>query len=571
MLFSTLLIATATVHGLASGASLPQRHSRQEPGSEPTCSGKEQGSTFTYTPSSGSPFDIICGQDYAGGDLKALTTSSFKDCLTACNTERTCVTVAYRDGACYLKNQVTSAVPNEGVWSAKKEVVPTNTALSCEDNRSDGITYTASKGRFRIICGKEYPGGDLTSTSTSTFEDCIETCATNARCIDVSYVNGACYLKQTLTTLSEVGYAWTAQLIDAQPSLPSPSATPTGPAPLSCLDNADNGKSYTTESGKIFTVECGVDHAGGDLAAVDSTTFETCMDACAVRDGCIDVSWVYGSCYLKSTLNEGVILSHVWTGRLTTSQSSPAVSMASAQTSSSASPTLDLSSSISLPLSTSITSTSSLSIVSFTTASSSPSSTPSPSGASTTSLLSTSTFVSATTNTPTSLEISAQTPSATSSGPPSFSTAFCLKVVTPGLPITGEYLTSFSINSNFVLGYNYPTLFFKLEQSGRLLMDTGNVVAPPSYTDRSFNQPRQFAPEVVAANPSNYPPFMCSITAKQTLECKVTGTLYTNKYWISCTDNQAKTCVQIASDMSLQKTYFELGVVPKEQCPAIGP
>jgi hypothetical protein len=188
MFFSTLLITTAIVHGLASGASLPQRLSRQEPGSEPTCSGKEQGSTFTYTPSSGSPFDIVCGEDYAGGDLKALATSSFKDCLTACDTEPTCVTVAYRDGACYLKNKVTSAVSNESVWSAKKENVPTSTALSCEDNRSDGVTYTASKGHFRIICGKEYPGGDLTSTSTSTFEDCIETCATNAHCIDVSYV-----------------------------------------------------------------------------------------------------------------------------------------------------------------------------------------------------------------------------------------------------------------------------------------------------------------------------------------------------------------------------------------------
>lgn len=153
MFSSTLLFTTVIVNGLVSGASLPQRLSRQDPSSEPTCSGKEQGTTFTYTPSSGSPFDIICGKDYAGGDLKALTTSSFQDCLAACDTESACITVAYRDGSCYLKNTLMSAVPNEGVWGAKKQVVHTSTALSCENGRSDGTTYAASKGQFKIICG----------------------------------------------------------------------------------------------------------------------------------------------------------------------------------------------------------------------------------------------------------------------------------------------------------------------------------------------------------------------------------------------------------------------------------
>jgi hypothetical protein len=45
--------------------------------------------------------------------------------------------------------------------------------------------------------------------------------------------------------------------------------------------------------------------------------------------------------------------------------------------------------------------------------------------------------------------------------------------------------------------------------------------------------------------------------------------LYTNQYWVACGSNQAKSCIQIVSDLNLPKTYIELGVVPKELCPAM--
>jgi hypothetical protein len=182
MLFKTLLVSSAISTAVLS-ASLPQRVPRQD--SEPTCAGKESGAAFSY-----GTFDVVCDQDYAGGDLKNLGTASFGECLTACDAEpqSSCVSVAYRDGACYLKSQVTPPVSNVGVWSAKRHVIPTNTALSCVDNKSDGGTYTASASgkSFKIICGKEYFGGDLTFTSTSSFEGCIDACAQNAQCIDVS-------------------------------------------------------------------------------------------------------------------------------------------------------------------------------------------------------------------------------------------------------------------------------------------------------------------------------------------------------------------------------------------------
>lgn len=125
-----------------------------------------------------------------------------------------------------------------------------------------------------------------------------------------SYVYGACYLKQTISTLSSANYVWTAQLI-------SDSSSPAPTKKLSCLDNADDQKTYTAKSGGAYIVECGVDYVGGDLKSIESTTFQSCMDTCDTTAGCIDVSWVWGKCYMKNALNSKVSLGYVWAGRRT--------------------------------------------------------------------------------------------------------------------------------------------------------------------------------------------------------------------------------------------------------------
>jgi hypothetical protein len=139
----------------------------------------------TDTEDVSSIFQITCGTDYWGGDLRSFQSDTFQGCLAACKTDAECVSVAYGGTSCYLKNILTTGQPNGGVWSAKKTV--TNKSLTCDaDGSSDGKTYTSSKGDFKIICGKDYAGNDLPSTSTKSFEACIETCATTDRCVDVS-------------------------------------------------------------------------------------------------------------------------------------------------------------------------------------------------------------------------------------------------------------------------------------------------------------------------------------------------------------------------------------------------
>jgi hypothetical protein len=148
-----------------------------------TCTEQNQGSTFTYT-TSGGAYDILCGQDYLDGDMSSTPAATFEDCLTACDAQSTCVTVAFANGICYLKNKVTTPVSNYAVWSAKKQGV--KRGLSCDNKIDDGITYQATKGQFKIVCGQEYSGGDLASTGTASFEECIEACVGNEKCVDVS-------------------------------------------------------------------------------------------------------------------------------------------------------------------------------------------------------------------------------------------------------------------------------------------------------------------------------------------------------------------------------------------------
>lgn len=119
-----------------------------------------------------------------------------------------------------------------------------------------------------------------------------------------SYVNGACYLKRSLATLVTADWVWTAIRQNSNTDA------------ISCVDNVSNGATYTAKTGGSYKIECGLDYAGGDMQSLDTATIELCMDACDRADGCVNVSFVYGTCYLKKIINgDGTPAGHVWTGR----------------------------------------------------------------------------------------------------------------------------------------------------------------------------------------------------------------------------------------------------------------
>jgi hypothetical protein len=63
------------------------------------------------------------------------------------------------------------------------------------------------------------------------------------------------------------------------------------------------GSKYTTSKNIQYTVMCGFDYSGYDLAAVSGSSFANCYDKCDGYSGCVSFSFVGGSgagtCYLK--------------------------------------------------------------------------------------------------------------------------------------------------------------------------------------------------------------------------------------------------------------------------------
>ncbi|EOO00973.1 putative isoamyl alcohol protein [Phaeoacremonium minimum UCRPA7] len=55
-----------------------------------------------------------------------------------------------------------------------------------------------------------------------------------------------------------------------------------------------------------------MDFPGGDISAIKTDTFEECLNSCDKTLGCIDVSYVAPSCYLKSSTATPVVAQNVW-------------------------------------------------------------------------------------------------------------------------------------------------------------------------------------------------------------------------------------------------------------------
>jgi hypothetical protein len=248
-------------------------------------------------------FNVQCGVDYPGtGDIGMTTEAALVDCIDSCRGTPECVAVVYSGNACYHKdNTIGEPVRNAAVSGAIQQgftpAPPTpDPAAGNTCPSADGTIYDG----YLIACDTDYFGGDLTSTTTATFEDCIAACTANGACVDVSYVSGSCYLKSVLTAKSTTVGVWNAKSLNP---VVNPVTT------LACP--AADGTSQTV-NGADFTVACYTDYPGGDYRNLYTEDFSGCLSECASDVQCTDVAWNHGSCYLKSTLVAAVTNENVW-------------------------------------------------------------------------------------------------------------------------------------------------------------------------------------------------------------------------------------------------------------------
>ncbi|KAK4107785.1 hypothetical protein N656DRAFT_676771, partial [Canariomyces notabilis] len=283
-----------------------------------TC--ENNASNMTVYAATNAQFDILCGVDYAGGDMASQSVSTFEECITLCDSTPGCVNVAFAPwGMCWMKNQNTSPSPNSGIWTAKSRATPSGP--TCADNFSDKKTYITPAGiTFEIACGVDYTGGDMSSQNTNSFAQCIDLCGSTPGCVDVAYAAPSCYLKSALTSPQAVGHVWSAVRRDADAD------------PLTCEDKEWDGREFTTDDDRIYSIGCGDDYPGGDMAAVDSATFEACLDACDAATGCVAVAYVAPRCYLKNVANPPAEGTHVWGAKFLRTYTPPAPSSTSTPT-----------------------------------------------------------------------------------------------------------------------------------------------------------------------------------------------------------------------------------------------
>lgn len=110
--------------------------------------------------------------------------------------------------------------------------------------------------------------------------------------------------------------------IVASSSSSAAGSSATTPAVVGLDCPGSDGVLYTASDKKTFMIECGIDHAGGDLSVTTAMSLEGCILACDGATGCQAWSWVSGganACYLKSSIGAGAYNSLVWGGKLVSS------------------------------------------------------------------------------------------------------------------------------------------------------------------------------------------------------------------------------------------------------------
>lgn len=165
------------------------------------------GATFSV---GSSQYQLNCATDFDGGDMGMVFTNTVMDCAAACSNTTGCLASSWVNGSpqgpCYMKSKVGTGNYNSGVWGVKKlaaVVQPTTTTTSAQASATpkqcpadNGSTITVGSSSYTLQCATDHAGGDLTSASSFSVEQCAASCAATAGCVGASYLPGVCYMKQ---------------------------------------------------------------------------------------------------------------------------------------------------------------------------------------------------------------------------------------------------------------------------------------------------------------------------------------------------------------------------------------
>ena len=208
------------------------------------------------TNSAGSVYNLYYSSDSGQGSFtNTQASSSYTDCMTACDANTKCTAFTYvggkngaGSGTCWLKTQMGNAVSsNNNVLTGSRVSLGNKAAVSSASSSSSSAISSAS--------------GFVTASGTSA---------------------------------------------KAAASTTSSSATATATSTTAACPDSDNTIFVDQTSGARFLIECGIDHSGGDLKMVYVKDFAGCIQTCAQTTGCVDVSLSGTACYMKKSVGNVV-------------------------------------------------------------------------------------------------------------------------------------------------------------------------------------------------------------------------------------------------------------------------
>ena len=253
-------------------------------------------------------FQTYCGKEF-GGNVYAVTVAtehSFEDCMNQCTINRPLcygLLFAQHDNTCYMLG----GTPNASNLTSNPDnfiAIPHSSQLQAQSNTACPYTDTSyqttqSGEQFLILCDKDFGGfGDYCPYSegrfrcpahTDSLEQCMELCShAHPLCKGVSwnpdliagYAN--CYFKndpQGGTAAADVGFV-------------THSAEVT-PALLANVNvNCPGNKSYATENGKFFNIDCYDGRVGSDnITSHHEYGVHGCIESCSTQTGQGCIGW----------------------------------------------------------------------------------------------------------------------------------------------------------------------------------------------------------------------------------------------------------------------------------------
>ncbi|PRP86157.1 putative ferulic acid esterase (FaeA) [Planoprotostelium fungivorum] len=75
---------------------------------------------------------------------------------------------------------------------------------------ADGNTWSVSDRSFRIRCGVNHAGVVLSTSLTHSFEDCLQLCSLDSRCVGINHSGSVCHLKSSIDDTLSIASKWSA-------------------------------------------------------------------------------------------------------------------------------------------------------------------------------------------------------------------------------------------------------------------------------------------------------------------------------------------------------------------------